>query len=324
MVLIAVVPLALLATALTGPWFLRRSAPALAHVPRLAALALTASVLAWPLALLSIGPLLAWVSTGPVLLPGRAGEVCQQCLAAANPWGQPAAVYTGVPTVILLALPALAAAGLLAAAARRGMQRARATARSAAAVHRGARHARVHGRSVLLIDDPAPQVFAMPARHGGIVLSRTALRVLTGEELRAVLEHEQAHLRQRHHLLLAVVSAVGHHLRWVPSIAAASAALPHYLEIAADDAARRRTGTAALASALLRLSESAPAAPLAGAPAGALHATGPHRIGHLLSPEPAHAGHWPALLATAYLSALTLVTLAANLPYLGALVAGCF
>src|SRR5690625_7252850 len=95
MVVIAVVPLARLTTALTVPWFLRRSASALAHVPRLAALALTASVLAWPLALLSIGPLLAWVSTGPVLLPGRAGEVCQQCLAAANPWGQPAAVYTG-------------------------------------------------------------------------------------------------------------------------------------------------------------------------------------------------------------------------------------
>lgn len=322
LVLVAL-PTGLLTTALTGPWLLRRSAPALMHVPRLAALVLTGSILAWPLALLSIGPLLAWVTTGPALLPGRAGEVCQQCLAAANPWSQPASMDTGIPAVVLLALPTIGAAALLAACIRGGVQRARATAQSAAAVHRQALATHILGHRVLLVDDPAPQVFALPARRGGIVLSRTALEVLTGDELRAVLEHERAHLRQRHHLLLALATVVGHQLRWVPCIAAAAAALPHYLEIAADDAARHRTGTAALAGALLRLGEPAPPSILASTAAGALHATGPHRIGHLISPHPARNGRWSALLIGTYLSALTMMTIAVGLPYASALASGC-
>lgn len=322
-VVLVLLPIGVLATAVTGPWLLRRSAPALMHVPRLAALVLTASILTWPLALLSIGPVLAWVTTGPVLLPGRAGEVCQQCLAAANPWSQPVPMDTGIPAVILLALPTIGIAALLGASIRRGMQRARATAQRASAVRRHGLATGVYGYRVLLIDDPAPQVFALPARHGGIVVSRAAMEALTGDELQAVLEHERAHLRQRHHLLLALATAVGHHLRWVPCIAAASEALPYYLEIAADDAARHRTGTPALASALLRLSEPAPPSLLLGQGAGALHATGPHRIGHLISPGPAHNGRWPALLITSYLGALTLLTIAVGVPYLGALATGC-
>src|SRR5699024_3740318 len=124
--------------------------------------------------------------------------------------------------------------------------------------------ARLHGHTVLLIDDPAPQAFTLPARRGGIVMSSVTLRVLEPQELRAILEHEAAHLRQHHHLLLSLASAVGSALRWVPLIDAALAALPHYLEIAADDAARRRCGTAALAGALLRLGEPVAPAHLTG------------------------------------------------------------
>src|SRR5699024_11932352 len=57
-------------------------APELMRKPRLAIALLAGGVVAWVLAALSIGPLLAWVVTGPDVLPGDAAAVCSQCLAA--------------------------------------------------------------------------------------------------------------------------------------------------------------------------------------------------------------------------------------------------
>lgn len=81
-----------------------------------------------------------------------------------------------------------------------------------------------------------------------------------------MLAHEHAHLHHRHHLISALVEAIAAYLRWVPLIRAAADALPHYLEIAADDQARREAGTPALVSALVAWAN-APSPPCHSTPA---------------------------------------------------------
>ncbi|MGH3794819.1 MAG: M56 family metallopeptidase [Pseudonocardiaceae bacterium] len=49
----------------------------------------------------------------------------------------------------------------------------------------------------------APHALAVPGRPGRILLTRGLLAVLDGDERRAVLAHERAHLMRRHHLLRA-------------------------------------------------------------------------------------------------------------------------
>lgn len=312
--------LALGVAALWGPWMLRVAAPALVRVPRLAIGLLLGILVAWLGAALAIGPVLAWVVTGPAVLPGRAGQACQQCLDAANPFAS-GTVETGVPVVLLLAAPALVA-GLLAVGLGRECRRRGVEARRAAeqllarAVPR-----RVLGQDVLVVPDERPLALALPVRHGGIVVSQGTLTCLRETELAAVLAHERAHLRQRHHLIIGLVASLARHLRWVPLVAAIDAALPHYLEIAADNQARRTAGTSALVSALLRLGERS--TPVLPGSVGALHMAGPERIRHLVLPDRGSTGTLPALAVVTHLVILAAVGAAVHLPYAVAALHGC-
>src|SRR5699024_2334650 len=111
------------------------------------------------------------------------------------------------------------------------------------------------------------------------------------KELAAVLQHEHAHLRQRHHLYLTILNGTTRYFRWIPFIRAVRAAVPHYLEIAADRAARNVSGTAALAGALLHLGQPALPETAAHLPERAvLHAAGSERIRHLTGhPRPSES-----------------------------------
>jgi len=305
--------------AVAGPWLIRRAAPAFVRVPRVAVALLGASLVLWVLALAALGPLLAWLTTGPMLLPTGAGEVCQRCLDAASPFGGLAPLHTGVPTVFLLVLPAL---GLLALAltagrwARLQRQRARRTCR---ALMTGAHHTRIAGHVVTLVPDERPVVFALPRRRCGIVISTAAMDLLDDAELAAVLAHEDAHLRQRHHLIATLITSLARPLRLIPLAAAITDAVPHYLEIAADDAARSRVSTPALASALLKLGEPAIQAPVAEV----LHAAGPSRVGHLVGATTGRLGLPAATLLGAMAVALAVLGALIYLPYLAALATGC-
>lgn len=53
-----------------------------------------------------------------------------------------------------------------------------------------------------VVDDPVPAAFALPGAPGRVVVSAGMLRVLSADERRALLAHERAHLRHRHHLFL--------------------------------------------------------------------------------------------------------------------------
>lgn len=313
----------LVVPAVVGPRVLRSAAPLLMRAPRVAVGLLTGSVVFWVLAALSIGPLLAWVITGPDLLPANAAAVCSRCLAAADPFGLDR-VDTAVPVVLLLVIPVVVSLTHTARVVHEiGRRRAR-TRRTAARFGAGSVPARLHGYSTRLIDHPHPFALSLPRRHGGVVVSTAAVEVLSDAELEAVLAHEHAHLRQRHHLVAAVVSTLTTGLRWVPLFAAAEAALGHYLEIAADDAARREAGTTALASALLALGQYGHHEEHLDQPDGVLHALGPDRIRHLVQPTSGTSGLAAAVASAFCLTSLALLAATVHVPYALAVVTGCF
>jgi Zn-dependent protease with chaperone function len=134
-----------------------------------------------------------------------------------------------------------------------------------------------------VLDDDVPQAFALPGAPGRIVVSRGMLRCLGDAEREALLAHERAHLRGRHHLfqtvwrlaaaanpLLRPVAEAGGFVleRWADEEAAA--------HIGSRTVVARAVGRAALAS----VGTSRPAA---------LAATGgavPQRVRALLAPPP--------------------------------------
>ncbi|MGH3351151.1 MAG: M56 family metallopeptidase [Nocardioides sp.] len=314
--------LALVVAASAGPWMLRHAAPALMRTPRLAVGLLLGSIVAWILALLAVGPMLAWIVTGPAVLSGGSAQVCQRCLAAASPSTAPL-FETIVPIVALLALPAVVAAFLASSTMAEALRRRRATLRTARRLRARSTFRVLYGHHVLVTDDPHPFALTLPRRHGGIVISTGALDLLADDETAAVLAHEHAHLHQRHHLITAVVTSLTRRLRWVPLLAAAADALGHYLEIAADDAARHRLGTPALASALLTLAQDSHPAHQQEALDGALHAHGPDRVRHLTQPRSGTAGVIYTTATAACLIALAFLSFTVHVPYALAALTGC-
>jgi Peptidase family M48 len=107
-------------------------------------------------------------------------------------------------------LAAVAAAVLLAAAlvfaARAGRDLVRAS-RACRTLDAG------HDRLVITRDD-RPTAYTLPARTGAIVVSTGMLRILTADERRALLAHEDAHLRHHHviYVLMAELAAAANPL----------------------------------------------------------------------------------------------------------------
>ncbi|QNJ91406.1 M48 family metalloprotease [Mycolicibacterium fluoranthenivorans] len=60
--------------------------------------------------------------------------------------------------------------------------------------------------AVVIVEDDRPDAFAVPGRAGGLIVLTTGLTaVMTAAERRAVIDHERAHLRQRHHFHVQAV-----------------------------------------------------------------------------------------------------------------------
>ncbi len=138
----------------------------------------------------------------------------------------------------------------------------------------------------VVIDDDSPAAYCLPlGRRYQVVVSTAALALLGPGPLQAVLAHESAHLRGRHHLTLTTASALARAFPHVPLLAQAGKELALLAEMAADDAAARRHDRADLAAALVILGTAAarPAALTAGGPAAMA------RIQRLLDP-PARPG----------------------------------
>lgn len=165
----------------------------------------------------------------------------------------------------------------------------------------------------VIVDGNQPVVYCLPGRAGRIVVSTEALARLSGDQLQAVLAHERAHLRGRHHLVL---SGAGSLARAFPRVSLFTLAAEHtsrLVEMCADDAAARRHGHRVVAEALIALAD-------APAPRAALAAAGVRtvqRVERLLTgrPQPARV---PAILIAMVLMFIGGPVLAATAPVVGA------
>jgi Zn-dependent protease with chaperone function len=237
------------------------------------------------------------VITDPAMLRG-----CAMLLRAqyASAGGAAAGVAGGgLALVVLSRLGWVAGSAMAAARSRR--------ARHADALVVVARPGPAPG--VRILDDDHPAAYCLPGRRR-IVLTTGALRRLDSRQLDAVLAHERAHLSQRHHLMLTFASALTCAFPGIRLFAAGAAQIGYLVEVAADDAAVRRTHRLTLAGALLALAGGR-------VPAEALGAGGTataQRIRRLIEPpRPASAARraaTPAVMAAASVLAFAVPAIA--------------
>jgi Zn-dependent protease with chaperone function len=103
----------------------------------------------------------------------------------------------------------------------------------------------------LVISHDSPVAYCLPGGARSVtVLSDGLMAALEPEELRAVLTHENAHLSQRHHLLLWAFAAWRQALPWLPTTRMAQESVSSLIEMLADDVALRTASKATLIKAI--------------------------------------------------------------------------
>ena len=108
---------------------------------------------------------------------------------------------------------------------------------------------------VRVVDDPTAVVYCLPGHGGTVVFTSSALERLTTAQRRAVLAHERAHLRGRHHLLLAWGSLLAAAFPRIRLFREASQNTARLIEMRADDVAAHDCGRRPVAEALFALSD---------------------------------------------------------------------
>ena len=108
-----------------------------------------------------------------------------------------------------------------------------------------------HALGAVIVDDDMPAAYCLPYGRPRVVVSSAAVAVLRSSQLQAVLAHERAHLRGRHHLVVAVAAGLARAFPTVPLLRRAGAEVAVLAERAADDAAARRHDRGDLAAALV-------------------------------------------------------------------------
>jgi Zn-dependent protease with chaperone function len=163
------------------------------------------------------------------------------------------------------------------------------------------------GPGTVVISHDSPVAYCLPGGARSVtVLSDGLMAALEPAELRAVLIHENAHLSQRHHLLLWAFAAWRQALPWLPTTRLAQESVNSLIEMLADDVALRTESKATLIKAIAIVASGpsegmatvgAPGLParahlsLAGleAPTGAISGsarTTVTRVTRLLTPQP--------------------------------------
>ncbi|HEX6577167.1 MAG TPA: M56 family metallopeptidase [Jiangellaceae bacterium] len=119
------------------------------------------------------------------------------------------------------------------------------------------------GLDAVLVDHASAAAYCVPGRGSRVVLTTAALAVLDDAQLAAVLAHEQAHLRGRHHMVLAAGRILRRAFPWVPAFRWGHDEVTRLVELIADDAAAHRCERHDLAAALLVLAaDSRPVVPV--------------------------------------------------------------
>ncbi|HEY5878063.1 MAG TPA: M56 family metallopeptidase [Nakamurella sp.] len=145
------------------------------------------------------------------------------------------------------------------------------------------------GGQVRVMDHRSAVAYTLPGLHSRLVVSTGLLDLLTPAELTAVIEHERAHLRARHDILImpfqSWVAAFGR----VRGVREAGRSVGELTEMLADDVACARCAPGALASALTRVALERPGAPGGPAPVSGAAGSGTcvtDRVRRLTRPDP--------------------------------------
>ncbi|MGC4939929.1 M56 family metallopeptidase [Kribbella sp. DT2] len=140
------------------------------------------------------------------------------------------------------------------------------------ALHSSYRHRRRHGalidllgrrhpdRDLVVIDHPGAAAFCLPGRPRRVVVTSSALALLTADELSAVLAHERAHLHGRHHLIVAIAKGLRRSFPGLPIFVWGDDEISRLVEMAADDSACRNSSPRSVANALMLLAGGRPPA----------------------------------------------------------------
>ncbi|MGO4583436.1 M56 family metallopeptidase [Arthrobacter sp. 2RAF6] len=162
------------------------------------------------------------------------------------------------------------------------------------------------GPGTVVINHDSPVAYCLPGGARSVtVLSDGLMAALEPTELRAVLIHENAHLSQRHDLLLWAFAAWRQALPWFPTTRLAQVAVNSLIEMLADDVALRTESKGTLIKAIAIVASgsarpveqfalprtSDPAAspegsPLSGTGGADSPRTTASRVSRLLSPKP--------------------------------------
>ena len=240
--------LALLLGALAAGWL----APALLGKADLTRIDPLAVLTAW---LLSAAGVLAATVAGIVLLlfPGHGNgtsmaSAIHGCLEAishgTSPRTEELAGLLGALLVVVL-MARFVVMGVLVA-----RRRAR-TRREHLSVLRVAARCDDNSPATWWLDHAEPLAFSLAHGRGVIVATEGLVRRLPAPEVRAVLAHEQAHLRRRHHALPTWVDALAAALPFLPLFRRAPAAIRELVELDADVAAVRACGSDVVRRALI-------------------------------------------------------------------------
>lgn len=198
--------------------------------------------------LLTVAAVVTALATGFVL--GVAGflTIAQVPLVARLGHWSIAAIGTGDPLTTAAGLLAGIAMVLLAASALRRLVLSGRQLTAAALICRRLGPA---AEGLVILDDEAPDAYALPGVRGRIVVSTAMLRALAADERRVLLAHEAAHLTHRHHVYLhlsELAAAANPLLR--PLARAVRVAVERWAdEVAAAEVGNRRLAARALARA---------------------------------------------------------------------------
>lgn len=99
-----------------------------------------------------------------------------------------------------------------------------------------------------------PLAYSVSGSPAIIVATDGVRQTLTNTDTAAVLEHERAHLRGHHHLLVGLADVLANSVPWAPLMKHSPALVRTAVELAADRAAAREHGTGPVRSALRRMS----------------------------------------------------------------------
>lgn len=161
-----------------------------------------------------------------------------------------------------------------------------------------------------VVDHLVPAVYCLPGRHCRIVITQGALEALSEEQLRAVLEHERAHIDGRHHLLHLLAEAFSRAFPGLPLARHAKEQTALLVEMIADDHALRCHPREVLATAMCEVAAGrAPSVALGAGGAGALI-----RLRRVLTPQPRpRRATWLAVVAATAMAPLVPLVVACGL-----------